>query len=546
MSTRTAWLLGLWIVGWAPTDLTGEEVTAAPASPEVRVGFKPAESRTLGLADGEAERRAVVDLRLDKPVSVDFKAVPLREAIQHVLKLADVLPVFDYESLADDNLVRLDNAVSLRVTNVSAKIVLREICEPRGVQVITSDSHAIVSPTDSCDHMRTVVHDVTDLTSRRDGTAFTHELIDLITQAIRPKLWVDVGGANSASTILTGRAALLVVRSDPRTDEEIKSLLDDLRRNGAAIDPSAILVEFDPARQSKSAPSKRVVDGSPNGAGLLAKVAPPANEPQEIRPDSPLAKTRPRGVPRTAGIPATEQACRQEILDRLSRPVALEFRDVSLSCAINQLLERADTVPVFDEVAIADDTTVDLKKSVTLIANGESIRSLLGRLLRPWQLAWIVRSGGVVITTSTVAERQLETMTFDATDFVVTPDGEVRHAGLIGAILSCIEPDEWEDVGGECSLKVLIRPRAVLMVVRSTAHIHREIGDLLNAMRDMGAAAPPTTEIVIPPPRDSIWPASTGTRCFPVDAPTPAPNALPKSNTSAAPPATSPPTKPER
>jgi hypothetical protein len=531
MSTRSAWLLGLWMWGGSLTVLAAEESPPAPAKPAVRVGFKPAASRTLGLADGEAERRLEVDRKLSQLVSIDLQAVPLREAIERVLKSVDVLPVFEEASLTEDKAIKLDEPVTLKLADTPAKLMLREICRPRSVLTVTGDSHVLVlSNNDRDQQQRTVVFDVTDLVSRPDGTGNSDDLAALITQSVQPNDWVEFGGSNSLAVHVSHRAVLLMVRADAETAEALQVLLGELRRNGAGIDPPETLIEWTPTPQTRTTLKGKAGLDPARGSGFFA------GDPLPV-PDTEQKNSKPSATqsvhPNALSFPESGSLGGQAILDRLSRTITIGLKDVMLHSAISMVLESAEVDTLFDEIAMRDDNSFgELDQPVSLQADNESIRSVLNRVLRAHRLRWVVRSGAVVITVDSLSESPPETRTYNVTDFLVTPEGVARTRPFIDAIQSVIHPDDWQDVGGANSIRMLVRPRAVSMTVRADSATHLELSDLLKALRDMGAANPPTGPITLPPPGESNGRWEPGFGIHGCLSGTPSPNPAPPVKTN--------------
>jgi hypothetical protein len=181
--------------------------------------------------------------------------------------------------------------------------------------------------------------------------------------------------------------------------------------------------------------------------------------------------------------PAHEIAAEREILTALERKVTVQFKETPLMEVVAQFRQHLQINVRMDEAKLLDEG-VQSEQPVTLEFTNVSTASALSHLLRPLQLAWIIRGEALIITTESDASDRLETRVFPVRDLVTVRDSTGTwedYQSLIDAITSTIIPDGWDMVGGEGNVSEF-DPSGVLLI-RQTQPAHREITLLLDQLR---------------------------------------------------------------
>lgn len=136
-----------------------------------------------------------------------------------------------------------------------------------------------------------------------------------------------------------------------------------------------------------------------------------------------------------------------------------------------QFLATAKKLPIWiDRTTIADEG-VQLDTPVTLRLPGATLQSVLNLLLGPNQLTEVIRNEVLVITTAVAAGENLETRIHPVSK---ANEGKESSA-LIDVLVSTIEPETWDAVGGPGS----IREMRGALIVRQNQAVHQQIEALL-------------------------------------------------------------------
>ena len=129
-----------------------------------------------------------------------------------------------------------------------------------------------------------------------------------------------------------------------------------------------------------------------------------------------------------------------------------------------------------DEKAL-DDIGLGTDSPITIDVTGVSVDSGLALILRPLDLTWTVKKGGVRITTPEAAEAGLELRSYRAHG--LAPGGDVSI--LVNVITSTVAPATWSSVGGPGS----IRRGAIAgeIQISQTSQIHVRIAKLIGELK---------------------------------------------------------------
>jgi hypothetical protein len=185
------------------------------------------------------------------------------------------------------------------------------------------------------------------------------------------------------------------------------------------------------------------------------------------------------------GEPAIERA--------LSAPVSLAFKDAPLGTVVDFLKEQCDIEIALDTSALAD-LNIEARTPVAVDLPSLPLRSALTVLLRPLKLVWTIKDDVLLITSSDEEESILTTKAIDVSDLVVCRGAHDElwddYTTLIDMITSTITPQTWDSVGGPGSIEGATLGKAKVLVVLQTYHVHRQITDLLEQIREVAKKTP--------------------------------------------------------
>ena len=219
---------------------------------------------------------------LQKPIDIDWNEKALKEAFVELSQKTNITLRLDQRALDQLGLNPdsfLQKKVSLKLTNAPLHSVLDVLLRQYGDHELTYSIHGPVVWITSLDgaHLMTRIYDVADLAVwRKNGKPVTVDidsLIVMITRAIDPDGWDELGGEGSIVEYQGNGIFTISVSQTPHTHIQIDRLLADLRTIShekgmtAPLPPSSI----------------------PNGAGeeavqprIAQPVEPPLDVPAEI------------------------------------------------------------------------------------------------------------------------------------------------------------------------------------------------------------------------------------------------------------------------
>jgi hypothetical protein len=167
----------------------------------------------------------------------------------------------------------------------------------------------------------------------------------------------------------------------------------------------------------------------------------------------------------------------------LQKPVKADFVEVPLKEAAAKLGEQLGLTIGLDEKALAAEG-FDPDSPVTLHIANKSGRSALRTMLRDFQLFYILRKNGVVITTFDTAEQSMEIWREDLSDLVAL-DSDIDFEQLIRIIQYTIKPSTWDEVGGAGSVKLDETGGVRELVFKQSLEVHEEANDFLALFRKL-------------------------------------------------------------
>ncbi|MGO8745506.1 MAG: hypothetical protein ACLQNE_05910 [Thermoguttaceae bacterium] len=183
---------------------------------------------------------------------------------------------------------------------------------------------------------------------------------------------------------------------------------------------------------------------------------------------------------------AGDDAFEAKVLRALAQPVALDYRKTPLCDALPDLSRRLKIPIVLDRAALKV-TGIAADTPVTIEIVGLPAEIVFGRVLGTIGLTWTINKGAILMTTSDEAEKHLRTKVYDVTDLACDRSGKTTDDNTVADfkdfLITLIAIETWEDVGGACSLKGARSAGRLLLTVRQTFRVHREIAAVLAELR---------------------------------------------------------------
>jgi hypothetical protein len=253
-------------------------------------------------------------------------------------------------------------------------------------------------------------------------------LIDLVQSSVAPTTWDTVGGPGS----IRPDSATLVISQSWQLQRQVAGFLDILRRLKAT--------------------------------------------PAEAR--------RPLGV----GGYWSDQPAAVAARAALAKPVTADFHETPLR-EVTAALSKEAGVPIAVDTRSLEDAGLELDLPVTFAVAGKPLAVVLDRMLEPLELVGEVQDEGLVVTTAEQAEN---TMTVAVYPVGHLGGGDRSVGSLAELIMSTLQPDSWDTVGGPAAVRPVDGDVPCLVVSHSTAG-HRQVHGFLESLppsRQPGAFAP--------------------------------------------------------
>ncbi|MBT6153602.1 MAG: BON domain-containing protein [Planctomycetaceae bacterium] len=193
----------------------------------------------------------------------------------------------------------------------------------------------------------------------------------------------------------------------------------------------------------------------------------------------------------------------QKIQTALEKQVSLQFEKIPLADAIRVLSQNANLNIVLDQRGMEEEGVTG-KTPVTIHADGLMLKSGLNLMLQHLNLAYQVRDEVLVITSRQRANGPMIVVTYPVADLVIPiptagpvpeyelapKDGKdalsarspaIDFDALTETILSTVQPDSWDKVGGPASMQPF--ETTLSLVIRQTPEAHKEIAGLIAQLR---------------------------------------------------------------
>ncbi len=240
-----------------------------------------------------------IEKALTEPTEVVFRDTPLRAAAMYLADLREIEVVLDKEALIAEGIDLDQSLISLTLSGVSLKNVLREVLDPLKLDyVIQNDLLKITTRVKAESLLETRVYNVSRLPHLSPA-----DLTELITETVRPDTWNNTGGEG----VIRDATNTLVVMQSQRVHEDIVELLDQLEEQ-FRVNPVAPAATRNTV-QKPQAP--RPTAGSVLGTGGSGGLSPNPTGSAASKP-TPVAPTQP-AIPAAESAPKNEERRTQDI-----------------------------------------------------------------------------------------------------------------------------------------------------------------------------------------------------------------------------------------
>jgi len=229
--------------------------------------------------------------------------------------------------------------------------------------------------------------------------------------------------------------------------------------------------------------------------------------------------------PAKVTVAATTSASEERIRSALQEDTDLEFLETPLADVLS-LVKDLHRIPVQMDSRALEEAGLGSDTPVTRVIKGIPLRSALNLILDDLGLTWVIRDDVLMITTQADAARMIEVRTYDVSD--LTSQG-VAPETLVDAIMTSLAPVEADGSRVRFSeMRRSVLPLKNLLIVRDSLTGHKNVADLLTAMRQQmapkdaksSAGNPATTSPQRRPPATT---PSRGKAAVPADDPFGAP-----------------------
>ncbi len=189
-----------------------------------------------------------------------------------------------------------------------------------------------------------------------------------------------------------------------------------------------------------------------------------------------------RAAPSSIQIPSSTAVGILKMERRLAQVPSAEVTSWNTVEDLVQGLNRLGFPTTWDDVA-AEEVGVTLKHELPKVYQTTSWHSYLMDVLRASGLTYIWDEKRLAITTPEQAEATSTVVVYDVTSISFVDDTD----SLIDRIEASIEPDSWDDVGGEGSIGAYVMPSGrVLLIVSQNVAVQREVRELLQQIGAIG------------------------------------------------------------
>jgi hypothetical protein len=371
---------------------------------------------------------------LNQPVKIAIRTDSLTAMLEHVAEQAgveiDIHPQAFASAGVDDS-----KSVGMHVDGIRARSALQLLLRPLQLQYkVKADGRVLITAEPGPAELSVQTYDVGDLVDDVAGQADDgstakrlEQLRELVTTCVRPATWDGFGGRGSAAVHETEHS--LVVRQTAVGHAEVTLLLERLREK------------------------RREQDFVP----------PP-------------------------GIVSAADVIRQQIQQTLETTrISVTYHDAPLTTVIRDIAQQAGVNVLVDNSGLGEEG-VTAETLVTLNVRDKLVVEVLGRLLEPLHLDYVLEDEVVKITGRMRALGKMTTVVYPVGNLVDLPadaNQPVSRAQLdtlARGLQQQIMPYTWDEVGGFGSISP--HESTDSLVIRQAEAVHKQIQDWLQAKRE--------------------------------------------------------------
>jgi hypothetical protein len=246
-------------------------------------------------------REDVADRLADKLPEIEFREVPLVQALRILSELSTLSVTLDLDALADSKF-DVESRVSIKMKDATVADILTAVLAPHRLIFFVDEGQVLATtPQQRQETRKTEQYPVADLTGL-EPQAVSH----LIRQVVAPSSWHQGGGLGTVQV----SGANLVVEQSSTVHRQLRSLFDRLRIMRGKTVPTAIVGQSDPTSRFAAARNKlaytfsanfheetslmRILEYLEKTAGLRFVVDMPALAQEGIAPDALFSLTADR------------------------------------------------------------------------------------------------------------------------------------------------------------------------------------------------------------------------------------------------------------
>lgn len=429
---------------------------------------------------GKSAKRQAIQVSLLKQIDWNFEETPLAEVVQSLQQELQIQIQLDRQAIAELG-VSPDTKVTLKIAGISAKSAWNILLRDLGLKYIIRDKVLIItSPDKAASNLLAISYDVTDIAPSEKGSKENEDdsfdsFLDMILGAVMPATWDRVGGPGSIKPSRSpGKTTIRISQAD-EVHEHLAKLFADLQ------------ALRHPAKNSKSADS-----------------ASPA-----------------------ASVEQATRAADEKIRKILSKPVALNFNNASLTEVLSSLEEqigqkiRRDTKAIMAGMNTSGAET-DLRGSpanmvekklsqikIPHLQTNSDLATALDIALKSTNLSWAVWDESIWITTSEEASSRLVTRIYDLSGMPPLSDKFGKKfpndQAIVDNITQTVSPTSWDIVGGPCSIRSIKYNGIRALVVSQTWNVHKQLDTQFDASRRLNKK--PASKAKTPPAKEQSPPA---------------------------------------
>ncbi len=366
---------------------------------------------------------------LDQEITLHLENTPLEEVVRHLSKLTGVTFVLDRAEIKQVLGIGPDESISIDVTDVPLRLVLRQILSQLELMWWIEDEYILITTCEKADQILSVTfYPADDLVSGVDRSGRDlDELAELISTVDSPWSWEEVGGPGDLAPARIAGTNLILVRQTADVHEEIAEFFGLLRR------------------------------------GVRQLAAGKAPSPICLSPE-------------------------EEKLHRvLRRKVTLYFENEPLEAVARQLEKTTGIGVELDVLEIKHVLNLGPDVPVSIDVTDVPLGRALDRMLFPREMTWVIGGNYILITTDDKADQMLSIWLYPVGD-LVEPREHVRRAdwnfdSLCNILTGSVCPHTWEEVGGPGTLMPTQVGGLRALVARQTRKVHEEMAAALAALR---------------------------------------------------------------